>query len=69
MSWFFFFTWLDAPLPWGIYFQDSATPQMEALIELHDNIMYFLIIILFSVGWILFSIIKNYNTNNLSLQL
>ena len=35
----------DAPSPWGIYFQDSATPQMEALIELHDNIMYFLITI------------------------
>ena len=51
---------LDAPSPWGIYFQDSATPQMEGLIELHDNIMYYLIIILFSVGWILFSIIKNY---------
>ncbi len=51
---------LDAPSPWGIYFQDSATPQMEGLIELHDNIMYYLVMILFSVGWILFSIIKNY---------
>ena len=50
----------DVPTPWGIYFQDSATPQMEGLIELHDNIMYYLVIILFSVGWILFSIIKNY---------
>lgn len=50
----------DAPSPWGIYFQDSATPQMEGLVELHDNIMYYLVIILFSVGWILFSIIRNY---------
>jgi len=48
----------DAPMPWGIYFQDSATPQMEGLVELHDNIMYYLVLILFSVGWILFSIIK-----------
>ncbi len=55
-----FFINLDAPSSWGIYFQDSATPQMEGLIELHDNIMYYLVIILFSVGWILFSIIKNY---------
>jgi len=54
---------LDAPSPWGLYFQDSATPQMEGLIELHDNIMYYLVIILFSVGWILFSIIKNYVNN------
>ena len=36
----------DAPSPWGIYFQDSATPQMEGLVELHDNIMYYLVIIL-----------------------
>lgn len=41
---------LDAPTAWGIYFQDSATPQMEGLVELHDNIMYYLVIILFSVG-------------------
>jgi heme/copper-type cytochrome/quinol oxidase subunit 2 len=51
---------LDAPHAWGIYFQDSATPQMEGLIELHDNIMYYLIIILFAVGWIMLSIIRNY---------
>ena len=27
----------DAPRAWGLYFQDSASPQMEALVELHDN--------------------------------
>jgi len=50
----------DIPQAWGIYFQDSATPQMEGLIELHDNIMYYLVIILFAVGWVLLSIIRNY---------
>ena len=40
----------DAPRPWGIYFQDSASPQMEGLVELHDNIMFYLVIILFGVG-------------------
>jgi len=44
------------PSPWGIYFQDSATPQMEGLVELHDNIMYYLVIILFGVDWVLLSI-------------
>jgi heme/copper-type cytochrome/quinol oxidase subunit 2 len=57
---FFIFN-LDAPISWGIYFQDSATPQMEGLVELHDNIMYYLIIILFSVGWILISVARNYS--------
>ncbi|KAG9227918.1 cytochrome oxidase [Amylocarpus encephaloides] len=37
----------DSPRPWGLYFQDSATPQMEGLVELHDNIMFYLVIILF----------------------
>jgi cytochrome c oxidase subunit II len=58
----FFTTYLnlDAPMPWGIYFQDSASPQMEGLIELHDNIMFYLVMILFAVGWVLFSIIVNF---------
>ena len=50
----------DAPKPWGLYFQDSATPQMEGLVELHDNIMYYLVMILFAVAWILLAIIRNY---------
>ena len=50
----------DAPRPWGLYFQDSASPQMEGLVELHDNILFYLVIILFGVGWILVSIVKNY---------
>jgi len=54
----------DTPRPWGLYFQDSATPQMEGLVELHDNIMFYLVIILFSVGWVLFSIIKNYTSTD-----
>lgn len=51
----------DTPRPWGVYFQDSATPQMEGLIELHDNIMFYLVIILFGVAWIMLSIIRNYS--------
>lgn len=33
---------------------------MEGLNELHDNIMYYLVVILFAVGWILLSIVINY---------
>lgn len=28
---------LDAPRPWGLYFQDSAAPQFEGIIELHSR--------------------------------
>ena len=43
----------DAPEAWGLFFQDSASPQMEAIVELHNNIMFYLFIILFGVGWFL----------------
>nr|QCW06947.1 cytochrome c oxidase subunit 2 [Drechslerella brochopaga] len=51
----------DAPRPWGLYFQDSAAPQFEGLVELHDNIMFYLVTILFGVGWMLASVIRNYS--------
>nr|WBP62900.1 cytochrome c oxidase subunit II [Cladonia rangiferina]WBP63901.1 cytochrome c oxidase subunit II [Cladonia rangiferina]WBP63919.1 cytochrome c oxidase subunit II [Cladonia rangiferina]WBP63953.1 cytochrome c oxidase subunit II [Cladonia rangiferina]WBP63971.1 cytochrome c oxidase subunit II [Cladonia rangiferina] len=52
----------DAPRPWGLYFQDSASPQMEALVELHNNILFYLVIILFGVGWLLIIIVRKYTT-------
>ena len=55
-------TFSDTPRPWGLYFQDSATPQMEALVELHDNILFYLVIILFGVGWVLISIARSCTT-------
>ncbi len=59
-----FFNNCDTPRPWGLYFQDSATPQMEGLVELHDNIMFYLVIILFAVGWIMISIVRNHTNIN-----
>lgn len=53
----------DAPRAWGLYFQDSASPQMEALVELHDNIMYYLVGILFAVGWLQAAIIRNFESS------
>jgi cytochrome c oxidase subunit 2 len=40
----------DTPEPWGLFFQDNATPQMEGLEELHNNIMFYLAIVLFAVS-------------------
>lgn len=54
----------DAPKPWGLFFQDSASPQMEALIELHDIIFFYLMLILFMVSYILLSIIINFFHKN-----
>ena len=57
----FFHTCNDSPEPLGLFFQDytfqdNALPQMEGLEELHDNIMFYLAIILFAVSWIMLSI-------------
>ncbi len=51
----------DTPRPWGIYFQDSATPAQEALVELHDNVFFYLVIIWFGIAWILLSVIKKFS--------
>lgn len=61
-----FLTQYDNPEPWGLFFQDNATPQMEALEELHNNIMFYLAIIMFSVTWIFVSIILNYTKSRIS---
>ena len=61
-----FTTNYDAPEPWGLFFQDNATPQMEALEELHNNIMFYLAIIMFAVTWIFASIVINYTNSRIS---
>lgn len=53
----------DTPEPWGLFFQDNATPQMEGLEELHNNIMFYLAVILFAVSWIMVSTVLNYRKN------
>ena len=58
----------DTPRPWGLYFQDSASPQMEAIIELHNYVMYYLIIILFAVMWIMCAIIIKFVNNKFSYR-
>ena len=43
----------DAPQPWGVYFQDSASSQMEALVELHDRVIFFSLIVCIGVFYII----------------
>ena len=51
----------DAPEPWGLGFQDGASPSFEGITELHDSIMFYLIIILLGVGWLLSSVVLRWN--------
>ena len=58
----------DTAEPWGLFFQDNATPQMEGLEELHNNIMFYLCIVLFAVTWVMVSIILNYRKNKTKIS-
>ena len=53
----------DVPTPWGIFFQDSATPNMEGMIELHNNVIFYLCIILGFVSYMLYNILTTYNNS------
>ena len=55
---------LDAPIPCGLFFQDSASPQMEGIEELHNNIMFYLAIILFTVTWVMIITIRSFVVTN-----
>lgn len=54
----------DVPTPYSIYFQDSATPNMEGIIELHDNIMFYILLIIVLVCWMITSAVVNFNEYN-----
>lgn len=42
----------DAPTPWQTSFQDPATSTMEAIIDLHHDIFFFMIAIFVLVSWV-----------------
>lgn len=60
----------DAPEVAQYGFQEPATPIMEGIINLHDHIFYYLIIIVTGVVWMLLSIITYFNSkkNKFSLK-
>ena len=51
----------DAPHPWQIGFQDSAAPGFSGIVELHNTIFFYLVVICVGVFWALGSIIFYYN--------
>ena len=55
---------MDAAEPWQIGFQDSASPAMTGIVDLHNDVFYYLTVILLGVSWILGLIIYYFNKNN-----
>lgn len=55
---------LDTAEPWQIGFQDGASPGFEGIVALHDAVMFYLVLILVSVFWMLFAIIRYFSSAN-----
>ncbi len=55
----------DAPERWQCLFQDAATQVMDNIIDLHHDIMFFLIAISIFVFYMLMSIVYNFRETNL----
>jgi cytochrome c oxidase subunit 2 len=54
---------MDIAEPWQLSFQDSGTKIMEGIINLHNWILFYLIIISIFVIWFLIVIIREYNVS------
>nr|YP_010835456.1 cytochrome c oxidase subunit 2 [Perenniporia fraxinea]WFS78689.1 cytochrome c oxidase subunit 2 [Perenniporia fraxinea] len=52
----------DAPQPWQLGFQDSAAPGFTGIVELHNTIFFYLVVICIGVFWALGSIMYYFNT-------
>ena len=61
-----YFITFDFPIDWQCLFQDPATNIMENIIDLHHDIMFFLIIITILTSWMLTRVVYFYRTSNLT---
>jgi cytochrome c oxidase subunit 1 len=59
----FAFLILDAPTPWQINFQTPATAIMEKIVDLHHDILFFLIVVVTFVSWMLARTVHFYSLN------
>ena len=54
----------DAPEAWQLGFQDAATPMMQGIIDLHHDILFFLVVIIIFVSWMLVRTLWHFNATS-----
>ena len=64
-----FLTIFDSPEVWQLSFQDSASQSLTGITDLHNDIFFFLILILLGVFWILGAILYLFNYKKVNLVL
>lgn len=60
----FFVSFCDASRNWQVGFQDPATPYMEGIFIFHNNIMFYIVMIVVFTSWLLFRCLYLYNNKN-----
>lgn len=59
----------DAPEPYQVGFQDSASPIAEGINSIHNEIIYYLVVILVLICWIMTSIIVRFKEGSNKLRM
>jgi cytochrome c oxidase subunit 2 len=62
------FIYNDHPQPWQLGFQDGATTTFYGIVDLHDNILFYLIVILVCVTWIQMSVMLSTTDNTITYK-
>ena len=57
----------DTAYPWMLGFQDGSTPTQEGIVELHNTVMFFIIIVFVLVFWVLGSVIWTFNSKKVGI--
>lgn len=57
----------DSAYPWQIGFQDSASKSAEGILELHDTIFFYLIVITTLVFWMLGITLAHFNSSKVGI--
>ena len=52
----------DVSRDWQFGFQDPASSIMEGIIDLHHDVMFFIVWIIVAVVWVMFELLKGFNT-------
>jgi hypothetical protein len=65
----FYFISQDIPRRYQLFFQDTASPVMSAIMDLHSHINFFLILVFIFVFFQIFDVLNFFRVDTFTLQL
>lgn len=65
----FYFILQDIPRRYQLFFQDTASPVMSAIMDLHSHISFFLILVFIFVFFQIFDVLNFFRVDTFTLQL